>query len=75
MLADGRNIDEALVLLSASPVNLLAQALSATRTIESLRASGRDKYPGAFLGSLGGNPGRSKTINFAWTDADRDCVT
>ena len=33
------------------------------------------KYPPAYWGSLGGKPGRDKTINWAWTAADRDKVS
>jgi hypothetical protein len=34
-----------------------------------------DAYPTAYWGSLGGNPGAGKTINWAWTVADRDRVS
>lgn len=34
-----------------------------------------NRYPSAYWGSLGGNPGRFRTINWAWTTADRDRVT
>ena len=34
----------------------------------------RGAYPMAWWGSLGGNPGQDKTINWAWTAADRDKV-
>lgn len=33
------------------------------------------RYPAAWWGSLGGQPGQNKTVNFAWTEADRDRVT
>jgi hypothetical protein len=33
-----------------------------------------DKYPSAFWGSLGGTPGKDQTINWAWTEQDRDKV-
>ena len=32
-------------------------------------------YPTAYWGSLRGNPGADKTINWAWTAADRDNVS
>jgi hypothetical protein len=32
-------------------------------------------YPTAYWGSLGGPPGRGLTINWAWTEDDRDQVT
>ena len=32
-------------------------------------------YPSAYWGSLGGQPGRNQTLNFAWTAADRDRVS
>jgi hypothetical protein len=32
-------------------------------------------YPTAYWGSLGGNPAKDKTINWAWTAADRDKVS
>ncbi len=32
-------------------------------------------YPSAYWGSLGGAPGRDKTINWAWTATDRDKVS
>ncbi len=32
------------------------------------------KYPTGYWGSLGGNPGANKTINWAWTEDDRDSV-
>jgi hypothetical protein len=32
-------------------------------------------YPSAYWGSLGGQPGRNQTLNFAWTVADRDRIT
>lgn len=35
----------------------------------------RGAYPTAWWGSLGGRPGRGRTLNFAWTEADRDQVT
>lgn len=34
-----------------------------------------DAYPTAWWGSLGGNPGQNKTVNWAWTAADRDNVS
>lgn len=34
----------------------------------------RDKYPTAWWGSLAGKPDRDKTINWAWSVADRDKV-
>jgi len=33
------------------------------------------RYPAAWWGSLGGQPGHNETVNYAWTDADRDRVT
>jgi hypothetical protein len=33
------------------------------------------RYPAAWWGSLGGQPGQDETVNFAWTEADRDRVT
>ena len=33
------------------------------------------RYPAAWWGSLGGQPGRNETVNWAWTEADRDRVT
>ena len=33
------------------------------------------RYPAAWWGSLGGEPGQDQTVNFAWTEADRDRVT
>jgi hypothetical protein len=33
------------------------------------------KYPTAWWGSLGGSPGQNQTINWAWTEADRDKVS
>lgn len=33
------------------------------------------RYPRAWWGSLGGQPGRDQTVNFAWTAADRDRVS
>ena len=33
------------------------------------------RYPAAWWGSLGGQPGRDETVNFAWTEADRDRVS
>jgi hypothetical protein len=35
----------------------------------------RDTYPTAYWGSLGGQPGRDQTLNFAWTAQDRDRVS
>ena len=35
----------------------------------------RGKYPTAWWGSLGGNPGKNQTINWAWNEADRDRVS
>lgn len=32
-------------------------------------------YPTAYWGSLGGEPGRAKTLNWAWTEQDRDHIT
>lgn len=32
------------------------------------------RYPTAWWGSLGGSPAQDKTINWAWTTADRDKV-
>ena len=32
-------------------------------------------YPTAYWGSLGGDPGKEKTLNFAWTAEDRDRVS
>lgn len=34
----------------------------------------QSKYPTAYWGSLGGSPGRNKTLNFSWSTADRDNV-
>ena len=34
----------------------------------------RGLYPTAYWGSLAGNPGKDKTINWAWTEADREKV-
>lgn len=31
-------------------------------------------YPTGWWGSLGGTPGRGETLNWAWTEADRDHV-
>ncbi len=33
------------------------------------------RYPSAWWGSLGGTPGRDQTLNWAWTEADRDRVS
>jgi len=33
-----------------------------------------DAYPTAYWGSLGGQPGKDQTLNWAWTEADRDHV-
>lgn len=33
------------------------------------------RYPAAWWGSLGGQPGQNQTVNYAWTEADRDRVT
>lgn len=35
----------------------------------------RGAYPSAYWGSLGGQPGRGLTTNFAWAEADRDRVS
>lgn len=35
----------------------------------------RGTYPTAYWGSLGGEPGRAKTLNYAWTADDRDRVS
>ncbi len=35
----------------------------------------RGKYPTAWWGSLGGSPAKNQTINWAWTEADRDKVS
>jgi hypothetical protein len=35
----------------------------------------RGAYPTAYWGSLGGVPGQAKTLNWAWTEADRDHIT
>ena len=35
----------------------------------------RGRYPSAYWGSLGGQPGRFQTINWAWNEQDRDRVT
>jgi len=32
-------------------------------------------YPTAYWGSLGGTPGKAKTLNWAWTEQDRDHIT
>jgi len=32
-------------------------------------------YPTAYWGSLGGQPGRNQTLNFAWTAEDRDRIS
>ena len=32
-------------------------------------------YPSAYWGSLGGDPAKDKTINWAWTTADRDKIS
>ena len=37
-------------------------------------ALNRDKYPKAWWGSLAGRPDKDKTINWAWSEADRDNV-
>jgi hypothetical protein len=34
----------------------------------------RDRYPTAWWGSLAGQPGQDRTINWAWTADDRDKV-
>ncbi len=34
-----------------------------------------DAYPTAYWGSLGGQPGKDQTLNWAWTAADRDHVS
>jgi hypothetical protein len=34
----------------------------------------RERYPSAYWGSLGGVPAKFETINFAWTEQDRNCV-
>ena len=34
----------------------------------------RGRYPSAYWGSLGGIPAEDQTINFAWTEQDRDKV-
>jgi hypothetical protein len=34
-----------------------------------------DAYPTAYWGSLGGQPGKDQTLNWAWTTADRDRVS
>jgi hypothetical protein len=33
------------------------------------------RYPAGWWGSLGGHPGQNETVNYAWTEADRDRVT
>lgn len=33
------------------------------------------RYPAAWWGSLGGEAGQDKTVNWAWTEADRDRVS
>ena len=33
------------------------------------------RYPSAWWGSLGGTPGHGQTLNWAWTEADRDHVS
>lgn len=38
------------------------------------KPSAHGRYPAAWWGSLGGQPGQDETINFAWTEADRDRV-
>jgi len=38
-------------------------------------ALNRGIYPTAYWGSLGGSPGYDQTINWAWTEADRDRVS
>ncbi len=35
----------------------------------------RGAYPSAYWGSLGGQPGRGLTTNFAWTEADHDRIS
>ncbi len=35
----------------------------------------RNAYPTAYWGSLGGNPAKDKTVNWAWTTDDRDKVS
>ncbi len=34
----------------------------------------RGRYPSAWWGSLRGSPGKNQTINYAWTEQDRDKV-
>ena len=34
----------------------------------------RGRYPTAWWGSLAGRPDKDKTINWAWSEADRDKV-
>jgi hypothetical protein len=34
----------------------------------------QNAYPSAYWGSLGGQPGRDQTLNFAWTVDDRDRI-
>jgi len=38
-------------------------------------ALAHDAYPTAYWGSLGGQPGKNQTLNWAWTVADRDQVS
>ena len=38
-------------------------------------ALAQDRYPTGWWGSLGGTPGRARTLNWAWTAADRDRVS
>jgi hypothetical protein len=33
------------------------------------------RYPSAYWGSLGGTPAKFETVNWAWTENDRDRVT
>lgn len=35
----------------------------------------RGLYPSAYWGSLGGEPGRFETLNWAWTQHDRDRIS
>jgi hypothetical protein len=34
-----------------------------------------EAYPTAYWGSLGGQPGKAETLNYAWTPADRDRIS
>ena len=38
-------------------------------------ALARNAYPTAYWGSLGGQPGRDQTLNFAWIPQDRDRIS